>query len=266
MKSLAPMRDRVTEAEWATRVELAACYRLVARYGMADLIYNHITARVPGEEGHFLINPFGFLYEEITASCLFKIDLDGRVVERPDLPYEVNRAGFVIHSAVHAARHDVDCVIHTHTRAGMAVSVMECGLLPATQGALRFHDRLAYHDFEGPAVDEGERERLVSDLGSCDAMVLRNHGLLTCGRAVAEAFLLMNRLEMACRVQIDFMGANTPLRLPTPDVMTKTARVLAPPTFSGRQGTEASLGNWNGQREWSALLRQLERTDSSYQL
>ncbi len=191
MKSLAPMRDRVTEAEWATRVELAACYRLVARYGMADLIYNHITARVPGEEGHFLINPFGFLYEEITASCLFKIDLDGRVVERPDLPYEVNRAGFVIHSAVHAARHDVDCVIHTHTRAGMAVSVMECGLLPATQGALRFHDRLAYHDFEGPAVDEGERERLVSDLGSCDAMVLRNHGLLTCGRSVAEAFLLM---------------------------------------------------------------------------
>ena len=130
----------------------------------------------------------------------------------------------------------------------------------------RFHDRLAYHDFEGPAVDEGERERLVSDLGSCDAMVLRNHGLLTCGRSVAEAFLLMNRLEMACRVQIDFMGANTPLRLPTPDVMTKTARVLAPPTFSGRQGTEASLGNWNGQREWSALLRQLERTDSSYQL
>jgi uncharacterized membrane protein YidH (DUF202 family) len=115
VKSLAPMRDRVTEAEWATRVELAACYRLVARYGMADLIYNHITARVPGEEGHFLINPFGFLYEEITASCLFKIDLDGRVVERPDLPYEVNRAGFVIHSAVHAARHDVDCVIHTHT-------------------------------------------------------------------------------------------------------------------------------------------------------
>ncbi|MGE0098004.1 MAG: class II aldolase/adducin family protein [Hydrogenophaga sp.] len=265
MKSPVSMRERVSEAEWATRVDLAACYRLVARHGMADLIYNHITARVPGEEGHFLINPFGFLYEEITASCLFKIDLEGRVIERPDVPYEVNHAGFVIHSAVHAARHDVACVIHTHTRAGMAVSVMECGLLPATQGALRFHDRLSYHDFEGPAVDEGERARLVSDLGSFDAMVLRNHGLLTCGRSIAEAFLLMQRLEMACRVQIDFMGANTPLRLPTPQAMAKTARVLAPSTFTGRQGAEASLGNWSGQREWSALLRQLDRADPSYQ-
>lgn len=173
MNAPVSLRERVSEAEWATRVELAACYRLVARHGMADLIYNHITARVPGEEGHFLINPFGFMYEEITASSLFKIDLEGQVIERPDLPYDINQAGFVIHSAVHAARHDVACVLHTHTRAGMAVSVMACGLMPATQGALRFHERLAYHDFEGPAVDEGERERLVADLGSCDAMVLR---------------------------------------------------------------------------------------------
>lgn len=266
MKPSAPMRERVSEAEWAARVELAACYRLVALYGMADLIYNHITVRVPGEEGHFLINPFGLMYAEITASSLFKIDLEGRVIERPDLPgdIEVNRAGFVIHSAVHAARHDVACVLHTHTRAGMAVSAMACGLLPATQGALRFHGRLAYHDFEGPAVDEGERERLVSDLGVHDAMVLRNHGLLTCGRSIAEAFLLMHRLEMACRVQVDLMAAGTALHMPTPEVMEKTARILAPPTFTGRTGNEASLGNWNGQREWAALVRQLERTDPSY--
>lgn len=261
------VRERVSEAEWSARVDLAACYRLVARHGMADLIYNHITARVPGEEGHFLINPFGFLYEEITASSLFKIDLDGHVIERPDLPEDIgiNHAGFVIHSAVHAARHDVECVLHTHTRAGMAVSVMAQGLLPATQGALRFHERLAYHDFEGPAVDEGERERLVADLGSNDAMILRNHGLLACGRSIAEAFLLMNRLEMACRVQVDFLAANTPLHLPTPEVMAKTARILAPSTFTGRSGNEASLGNWNGQREWTALLRQLDRIDPTYQ-
>ncbi len=266
MKRHASMRERVSAAEWAARVDLAACYRLVARYGMADLVYNHITVRVPGEEGSFLINAFGLMYEEITASSLFKIDLEGRVLERPDDgPGEINAAGFVIHSAVHAARHDVACVLHTHTRAGMAVSVMACGLLPATQGALRFHERLAYHDFEGPAVDEAERERLVADLGTHDAMILRNHGLLTCGRSIAEAFLLMNRLEMACRVQVDFMAANTPLHMPSPASMEKTARVLAPPTFTGRSGSEASLGNWNGQREWTALLRQLDRSDPSYQ-
>ncbi|MDB5829576.1 MAG: aldolase, partial [Variovorax sp.] len=138
MKQLT-IRERVSAAEWQTRVELAACYRLVQRYGMCDLIYNHITARVPGEDGHFLINPFGLMYEEMTASSLFKIDLDGKVIERPDLPYNINHAGFVVHSAIHAARHDLSCVLHTHTRAGMAVSVMACGLLPATQGALRFH-------------------------------------------------------------------------------------------------------------------------------
>ena len=169
-----------------------------------------------------------------------------------------------MHSAVHGARHDLSCVLHTHTRAGMAVSVMECGLLPATQGALRFHGRLAYHDFEGPAVDEEERGRLVADLGINDAMILRNHGLLVGGRSIAEAFLLMQRLEAACKVQVDFMAANTPLRMPTPEAMERTARILAPPTLGGRTGSEASLGDWNGQREWSALLRQLDREDPSY--
>ena len=149
------IRQRISDAEWQARLDLAACYRLVARYGMADLIYNHITVRVPGEAGHILINPFGYLYEEITASCLYKIDLAGNVVDKPgDVPYEVNQAGYVIHSAIHSARHDIACVLHTHTRAGMAVATMECGLMPATQGALRFHDRIAYHAFEGPAVDE----------------------------------------------------------------------------------------------------------------
>ena len=174
------IRQRISDAEWQARLDLAACYRLVARYGMADLIYNHITVRVPGEAGHILINPFGYLYEEITASCLYKIDLAGNVVDKPgDVPYEVNQAGYVIHSAIHSARHDIACVLHTHTRAGMAVATMECGLMPATQGALRFHDRIAYHAFEGPAVDEAERERLVADLGDKDVMILRNHGLLT---------------------------------------------------------------------------------------
>lgn len=264
MKPQLSMRERVSEAEWDTRVDLAACYRLVARYGMADLIYNHITARVPGEPGHFLINPFGLLYEEITASSLFKIDLEGRILERPDVPYEINQAGYVIHSAIHGARHDLACVLHTHTRAGMAVSVMQCGLLPATQGALRFHGRLAYHAFEGPAVDEGERARLVTDLGSCDAMILRNHGLLACGRSIAEAFLLMQRLESACKVQVDFLAANTPLHMPSPEATEKTARILGPSTITDRTGHEASLGNWDGQREWSALLRQLDRDDASF--
>lgn len=155
------------EAEWQIRVELAACYRLIARYGMADLIYNHITARVPGPEHHLLINPFGMLYEEITASSLIKIDLDGNAITAPEgISYGVNRAGYVIHSAVHAARDDVTCVIHTHTRAGCAIGAMAEGLMPISQTALRFHGRIGYHDFEGPATDEAEKARLVAALGT----------------------------------------------------------------------------------------------------
>jgi ribulose-5-phosphate 4-epimerase/fuculose-1-phosphate aldolase len=258
------LRERVSEVEWLTRVDLAACYRLVAKYGMSDLIYNHITARVPGENNRFLINPFGYMYEEITASSLFKIDVEGNIIERPDLPYDINHAGYVIHSAIHSARHDLSCVVHTHTRAGTAISVMECGLLPATIGALRFHNRIAYHEFEGPAVDEDERTRLVANLGDKDIMILRNHGLLTCGRSIPEAFLLMQRLENACKIQLDFMAANTALHMPTPNAMDRTARILAPPTVTDRTGNEAMLGNWNGQREWSALLRLLDRESPGY--
>src|SRR5271154_2559614 len=178
---LKTLRDRVTAAEWQARVDLAACYRLAHHFGMTDLIYTHISARVPGPEEHFLINPYGLLFNEITASSLIKIDLDGAVVLKPDLDYPVNQAGFVIHSAVHAARPDVGCVMHTHTRAGMALSALECGLLPLTQTAMRFHGRIGYHEYEGPAVELDERQRLVANLGVHSAMILRNHGLLSAG-------------------------------------------------------------------------------------
>jgi ribulose-5-phosphate 4-epimerase/fuculose-1-phosphate aldolase len=247
------IRDRVGDAEWQVRVDLAACYRLVARYGMTDLIYNHITARVPGEDGHILINPYGYLYTEITASSLYKIDLDGNVVLKPDTHYGINQAGYVIHSAVHRARHDVGCVIHTHSRAGMAVSAMKCGLLPLTQHAMRFHGRVGYHLYEGPAIDLAEQARLVNDLGQCDVMFLRNHGILACGRSVAETFNVLYWLEMACKAQVDCMAANTELELPAPDVATKTAHLYAPATR-----------RVYGEMEWEAMLRQLDREDPSY--
>jgi len=248
-----PVRERVSEAEWQMRVNLAACYRLVARYGMTDLIYNHITARVPGEPGHILINPYGYLYTEITASSLYKIDLDGNTVLKPDTHYSINHAGYVIHSAVHGARHDVECVIHTHSRAGMAVSAMKCGLLPLTQTAMRFHGKLSYHPYEGPALDLAERERLVHDLGENDVMMLKNHGILACGRSVAEAFNQLYWLEMACKAQVDAMAANTELELPNADVAEKTAHLFAP-----------GVRRVYGEMEWEAMLRQLDREDGSY--
>lgn len=247
------IRDRVGAAEWQMRVDLAACYRLVARYGMTDLIYNHITARVPGEEGHILIDPYGFLYTEITASSLYKIDLDGNIVLKPETHYGINHAGYVIHSAVHRARHDVACVIHTHSRAGMAVSVMKCGLLPLTQTAMRFFGRVSYHPYEGPALDPAERERLVRDLGLNDVMVLKNHGVLACGRSVAEAFNQLYWLEMACKAQVDCMAANTELEHPADDVAAKTAHLFAP-----------GVRRVYGEMEWEAMLRQLDREDASY--
>jgi ribulose-5-phosphate 4-epimerase/fuculose-1-phosphate aldolase len=244
------------EAEWQTRVELAACYRLVARYGMGDLIYNHITARVPGPEHHLLINPFGMLYEEITASSLIKIDLEGNVIEAPEgISYGVNRAGYVIHSAVHGARPDVTCVIHTHTRAGCAVSAMAEGLMPISQTALRFYGRIGYHDFEGPATDLAERERLIANLGQWDALVLRHHGLLTCGRTIGEAFHLMQRLDAACQIQVSAMAGT--VTLPSLESQTRTAEMFAPGAHT--PGVPAS-----GTIEWEALLRQQDRIDPGY--
>src|SRR5690606_32545680 len=169
------LEGKVSDAEWQTRVNLAACYRLVDKYGMTDLIYNHITARIPGTE-HLLINLYGLLYKEITASNLVKIDAEGNIIAKPDTDYDINKSGYVIHGAIHKARPDVQCVIHTHTRAGIAVSVMKCGLLPMSQTSMRFVGHIGYHGYEGPAVNLDERERIVEDLGPHDALIMRNHG------------------------------------------------------------------------------------------
>src|SRR2546423_994928 len=201
------MCERVSREEWDTRTNLAACYRLVHHYGMDDLVYNHISARVPGEEGHFLINAYGMMYDEISASSLVKIDFDGKVVQDSGTGYGINHAGFVIHSAIHRGRSDVGCVIHTHTPAGMAVSTMKCGLLPLTQNAM-FFSGVGYHDYEGPAVDLDEQKRPVSDLGEHGAVVLRNHGLLAAGAPIPEAFITMYWLHRprpahGCAVQTE---------------------------------------------------------------
>ncbi|HEU5176295.1 MAG TPA: class II aldolase/adducin family protein [Burkholderiales bacterium] len=239
------LRDRVSNAEWQTRVDLAACYRLVHHYRMDDLVYNHISARVPGEEGHFLINAYGMTYDEITASSLVKIDFDGRVVQDSGTGYGINHAGFVIHSAVHRGRPDVACVIHTHTPAGMAVSAMECGLLPLTQNAM-FFSGVGYHDYEGPAVELEEQKRLVKDLGNHVAMILRNHGLLAVGATIPEAFITMYWLDRACQAQVYAM--NTKLRMPGAETVRLTNERYKP-------GQRRKIG----ELEWAGLLRLLER-------
>jgi ribulose-5-phosphate 4-epimerase/fuculose-1-phosphate aldolase len=241
------MRDRVSREEWETRVDLAAGYRLVHHYGMDDLVYNHISARVPGEEGHFLINAYGMTYDEISASSLVKIDFDGKVVQDSGTGYGINLAGFVIHSAVHRGREDVACVIHTHTPAGMAVSAMKCGLLPLTQNAM-FFSAVGLHDYEGPAVDLDEQKRLVKDLGSNDAMILRNHGLLSVGRTIPEAFITMYWLERACQAQVFATSSNKELVFPGEDVVKTTNDRYKP-------GQRRKIG----ELEWSGLLRLLDR-------
>ena len=241
------IKDQVSPQEWAARVDLAACYRLIDLYGMSDLIANHVSARVPGEPGHFLINPYGLLYHEMSASSLLKIDLDGMVIAQPPFDYGVNRAGFVIHSAIHRARHDVDCVIHTHTAAGMAVSALDCGLLPLNQTAMRFA-HVAYHDYEGVVLDLAEQDRLVADLGDNDLMILRNHGLLAAGRTIPEAFNLLYQLETSCRAQVQALsGGLDGVRTPPQDVIELTAKVFAP----------SSLRRY-GLLEWPAMLRKLD--------
>ncbi|MCJ2144748.1 class II aldolase/adducin family protein [Methylobacterium sp. E-066] len=249
---LPSMRDRVSPGEWEARVNLAACYRLVALWDMTDMIANHISVRVPGEPEHFLINAYGLLYEEISASNLVKIDFDGNIVDKPDFDYGVNRAGFVIHSAVHRARHEVDCVIHTHTPAGMAISAMKCGLLPMTQTAMRF-STVAYHDYEGVAVDLDEQKRIVDDLGDADLMILRNHGLLVVGPTVPQAFSNIYRAELACKAQLMAMAASTDLVLPSDAVIAKTNHLYRP-----------EVRRPFGVLEWPALLRKLDRIDPTY--
>ena len=252
-------RDNVTdnvstlfsEQEWETRVQLAACYRLVAHFGMSDLIYNHITARIPGTDDHLLINAYGLMYDEITASNLVKIDLAGNVLGNTT-EHGINAAGYVIHSAVHAARHDVQCVIHTHTRAGMAISSLKCGLLPLTQTAMRFA-KIPYHDYESVALDLSERDRLVADLGTYDSMILRNHGLLAVGPSIAQAFNTLYWLEMACKSQVDAMACGSELTMPPQAVIDKTHHLYQPTTRRPF-----------GELEWPAMIRLMDRKDPSY--
>jgi ribulose-5-phosphate 4-epimerase/fuculose-1-phosphate aldolase len=245
-----PPADLPQLDERETRVQLAACYRLVAHYGMTDLVYTHISARIPGKEDEFLINPYGMMFDEITASSLVRIDHEGNLLE--DSPWPVNQAGFVIHSAVHGGRPDVACVLHTHTRAGVAVSCLEEGLLPMNQHSLLFYGRLSYHDYEGIALDLEEQKRLVADLADNRAMILRNHGLLTAGRTIPEAFELMFNLEMSCKMQIDAMASGRPLRIPSDEVRERTAAQWH------REGKPM------GMRSWPALMRMLDRKDPSY--
>ncbi|WP_149538163.1 class II aldolase/adducin family protein [Siccirubricoccus phaeus] len=247
------LAGEVPEAEWKARLELAACYRLVAEFGWSDLAATHISVRVPGPEHHFLINPYGVLFDEITASSLVKVDLDGQVVGSRS---SINPAGFIIHGAIHMARPELSCVLHTHTPAGAAVATQRDGLLPITQQALVIFDDVAYHDYEGAALNLGERERILEDLGEKRILILRNHGLLTVGRTVGEAFVTMYRIERACRYQLAFQAAGVPAYPLTEEVRLRTVE-------QGRkiygQGGFAQPG-----AEWESLLARLDRRDPSY--
>ena len=246
--------------EQRLRQELAACYRLIAHFRMSDLIFTHISLRLPGPEHHFLINPYGLLFDEITASSLVKIDLQGRPVEPS--PHPVNPAGFVIHSAIHAAREDAHCVLHTHTRAGCAVAALECGLLPVNQMSMEFYGRVAYHAYEGIALDMDEQQRLVADLGDKPVMILRNHGLLATGGSVAEAFLRMYYLEKACEIQLAAQSAGQVI-LPPVEVCAHTERQFNAPGRGVKQGELTDPDAL--QLAWAALLRMLERVAPGYQ-
>lgn len=245
------IRDQVSEAEWQARVDLAAAYRLVALYGWDDLIFTHISARVPGPEHHFLLNAYGMMFDEVTASSLVKIDPDGRKVM--ESPHFINPAGFTIHSAVHAARGDALCVMHLHTDYGIAVSAQKDGLLPISQQSMFPLASLAYHDYEGLALNEEEKPRLVSDLGDKNYMILRNHGLLTIGKTVAEAFLSMYILERACRIQILAQSGGVELHRVAEPIIDLTAKQMSAVTVG--QGAELT---------WPGLLRKLDRIDPTY--
>ena len=251
MKRRSSEKRKFSAAEMQKRVDLAAAYRLVHLFGMDEMIANHISARVPGKDGVFYINPYGMLYDQMHASCFVELDLDGNVVYNPT-EYGINQAGFVLHSAVHKARHEVDCVIHTHTLAGMAVSAMKCGLLPLAQTAMRFTD-VAYHDYEGVALNLKEQERVVRDLGHREAMILRNHGLLVVGASIAEAFNNIFRLERACQLQVMALSCNTELAMPPRELIEATNKLYLP-------GVRRRFGLL----EWPALLKKLDSIDPSY--
>jgi ribulose-5-phosphate 4-epimerase/fuculose-1-phosphate aldolase len=244
------IRPMCSDEEWQTRVDLAALYRLYVRYGWTDLIYTHISARVPGEDGHYLINPYGPFFDEMTASCLVKVDFDGNLIASGGQEY--NPAGHLIHSAVLKARPEVNFVLHTHTRAGVAVSCMESGLLPLSQHSNLILGNVAYHDYAQVTSDDEECARLARDIGDKYLMIMRNHGLLACGRSAAEAFWYLYYLEMSCKIQVDVLAAGPGYVLPKEDAV-QGLRANGMPTPEPRGG-----------REWPGLLRMLDRTDPSY--
>lgn len=249
---LPSLQGRVSEAEWRTRVDLAAAYRLVALFGWDDLVFTHITARVPGTEDQFLINPYGLLFEEITASSLVRIDLSGRKLD--DTPFEINPAGFTIHSAIHAARHDAHCVLHTHTLNGIAVSAQKHGVLPLSQQSIFVLASLGYHDYEGVALCDDEKPRLVRDLGDHTYLMLRNHGLLTVGPTVADAFLAMYLFETVCAIQVRAQAGGGEL-VPVDLEIIRT---------SAQQARQVTRGQGAGALAWPGLLRRLDRRNPGY--
>ncbi|KXI29422.1 class II aldolase/adducin family protein [Paraglaciecola hydrolytica] len=245
------VKQQVSAQEWQLRVDLAACYRAVAMYGWDDLVFTHISARVPGSEHHFLINPYGMMFEEVTASSLVKVDLQGNKVMHSD--FDINPAGFVIHSAVHEAREDAHCVLHLHTAAGIAISATKQGLLPISQQSLFALSSLSYHDYEGVALNQDEKVRLVADLGQTNFMILRNHGLLTCATTIADAFLFMYLLERACEIQLKAQLTGCEL-LAIPDTILAGIRAQA-------QQVTRSAG---GGLAWPGILRKLDRMYPGY--
>jgi ribulose-5-phosphate 4-epimerase/fuculose-1-phosphate aldolase len=247
------VKGKVSDAEWQTRIDLAAAYRLVAAYGWDDLIFTHISARVPDSDHHFLINPYGMLFEEVTASSLVKIDLHGKKVM--ESPYDINPAGFVIHSAIHAAREDAHCVMHLHTPAGVAVAAQKDGLLPISQQSLFALASLAYHGYEGVALNDAEKPRLVNDLGDKTFLILPNHGLLTVAGSIADAFLAMYTMQRACEIQFLAQSGGAKL-IPIPQAILDGARAQSAQVTRG-------LG---GQLAWPALLRKVDRLDPGYRM
>ena len=245
------VRSKVSDAEWQTRVHLAACYRFAAHFKMTDLIYTHISAKVPGSENHFLLNAFGLMWDEVKASNLVKITLDGEIVDDPT-GLGFNEAGFVIHSAIHEARRDVNCIMHTHTAAGVGVSAQEHGLLPISQHAMRLTNNVAYHAYEGVALNLEERKRLVADIGDKMTLILTNHGLLTCGSTIREAFDYMYYLERACQIQIAALAGGAKLIIPSQEIAEGVAKSFSRPGYQEKKG------------EWLALLRMMDKLDPSY--
>nr|WP_315480989.1 class II aldolase/adducin family protein [uncultured Rhodoferax sp.] len=245
------VQSQVSAEEWKLRVDLAACYRLVAHYGWSDLVFTHISARIPGPEHHFLINPYGLMFDEITASSLVKVDQQCNKLI--DSPYPVNPAGFVIHSAVHDARENAGCVMHTHTRAGVAVSAQKAGILPLSQQSTFVLASLAYHDYEGVAFRDEEKPRLQADLGQANFLVLRNHGLLTVGKTIADAFLSMYTFEATCQIQIGAQAGGE-LTHVDPQIVKGVSEAM-----------RVQTGGLGGAFVWPALIRKLNRLDPSYQ-